>query len=174
MPISVLHADITKVPADAIVNAANGRLAVGAGVCGAIHEAGGPSIAAACEKYVAKHGLVMKGDAVATPAGRLRARYVIHAVGPMWKDGHCGESKDLASAYRRSVEVADALHLRSIVFPSISTGVFGFPVQLAAPIAADTVRDAIEKAKSVKTVTFALTDDLTYAAFERAVASRGR
>lgn len=173
MPISILLADITRVPADAIVNAANARLSKGAGVCGAIHEAGGPSIETACTKYVEKHGLVMRGEAVATTAGRLRARYVIHAVGPMWRDGRSGEARDLASAYRCSIELADKLKLRSIAFPSISTGVYGYPVQLAAPVALATVQDALAKARNVKTVTFALIDEFTFHAYQSALAALG-
>lgn len=173
MPITILQADITRVPADAVVNAANGRLSVGTGVCGAIHEAGGPSIGAACTKHVEKHGLVMRGDAVATTAGRLRARYVIHAVGPIWRDGRSGESQDLASAYRRSIEVADRLRLRSIVFPSISTGVYGYPVQFAAPVAVAAVSDALGRARHVRTATFALIDEGTFRSYESALAALG-
>ena len=173
MPIALLRGDITRVEADAIVNAANPTLAPGGGVCGAIHSAGGPAIAAECRLRVAGSGPVATGDAAATTAGRLDARYVIHAVGPIWHGGRSGEAEALASAYARSVEVADELGSTSIAFPSISTGIYGYPVQLAAPVALGTVKDALAKAKYVKTVTFAFIDEFTFHAYQSALASLG-
>jgi O-acetyl-ADP-ribose deacetylase (regulator of RNase III) len=165
MPITLVKADIARVPADAVVNAANSRLLPGAGVSGAIHLAGGPAIAAECARYVLAHGLVPRGEAVATTAGRLRARYVIHAVGPIWHGGRAGEAQDLRSAYRRCVEVADRLGCRTIVFPSISTGVFGYPVELAAPSALASVEGALAAAEHTRDATFALFDDETLGAY---------
>ena len=136
--MELLQGDITTIAVDAIVNAANSSLLGGGGVDGAIHRAGGPSILAECRRL----GGCETGDARATTAGDLPARYVIHAVGPVWKGGGHGEDELLASAYRRAVEVAAGLGCTSIAFPAISTGVYGFPVQRAAPIALRTARDA--------------------------------
>ena len=169
MPISLVLGDMTRVEADAIVNAANPTLAPGGGVCGAIHSAGGPAIAAECRLRVAGSGPVATGDAAATTAGRLDARYVIHAVGPIWHGGRSGEAEALASAYTRSVEVADELGLTSIAFPSISTGIYGYPVDLAAPVAIAAVRDALGRTRHVRDVVFVLFDPTTFAAFEQAL-----
>jgi O-acetyl-ADP-ribose deacetylase (regulator of RNase III) len=128
--------DITTLQVDAIVNAANGRLAPGGGVCGAIHRSAGAELAEEC----ARVGPCPTGDARATGAYALPARWVIHAVGPVWHGGDAGEAELLASAYRRSVEVADELGARSIAFPAISTGIFGFPAGLAASTAVHALR----------------------------------
>ena len=168
--ITLTLGDITRVDADAIVNAANSRLAVGGGVCGAIHRAGGPEIAAECRAYVAEHGSVPAGGAALTTGGSLPARYVVHAVGPVWHGGTSGESQTLASAYRRSIEVADAHgDIEAIAFPSISTGIFGYPLDKAAPTAVRAVRDALADATHVREATFVLFDQATYAAYERAL-----
>ena len=135
--MELVQGDITAVEVDAIVNAANTSLLGGGGVDGAIHRAGGPAILAECRRL----GGCETGDAKATTAGDLPARFVIHAVGPVWHGGSRGEDDLLASAYRRSVEVAAGLGCVSIAFPAISTGVYGFPVERAAPIALRTVRD---------------------------------
>ena len=136
MEIETWLGDITTVQVDAIVNAANGRLAAGSGVCGAIHAAAGPELARAC----AALGGCETGDAVATDGYALPARWVIHAVGPVWHGGTSGEVELLASAYRRSIEVADQLGATSIAFPAISTGIYGFPLQLACETAIATQR----------------------------------
>jgi O-acetyl-ADP-ribose deacetylase (regulator of RNase III) len=128
--------DLTTLAVDAVVNAANEALAPGGGVCGAIHAAAGPELAAACRGV----GGCATGDAVATPGFGLPARWVVHAVGPVWHGGSAGEAELLASAYRRSVEVADELPATSIAFPAISTGIFGFPLQEATAIAVQTLR----------------------------------
>ena len=128
--------DITQETTDAIVNAANSSLAPGGGVCGAIHRAAGPELARAC----AELGGCPTGDARITPGFALKAGHVIHAVGPMWQGGAKGEPDDLASCYRRSLELADEYGLRSIAFPAISTGIYGYPLDQATEIAVRTVR----------------------------------
>ena len=135
MTIDLVHGDITQQATDAIVNAANTTLLGGGGVDGAIHRAGGPEILAACREL----GGCATGDAKLTPGGRLPARFVIHTVGPVYRDGRHREPELLASAYRRSLEVAVGAELRSVAFPSISTGAYRFPIEEAAPIALGTV-----------------------------------
>lgn len=135
--IEIVDADITRLDVDAIVNAANERLAPGGGVCGAIHAAAGPGLAAEC----AQVGSCATGDAKLTGGHDLKARYVIHAVGPVWHGGNAGEDALLASAYRRSLELARDAGAQSIAFPAISTGIFGFPASRAAAIAAHAVAD---------------------------------
>lgn len=167
--LSLERGDITRVHADAIVNAANSRLAPGGGVCGAIHGAGGPSIAVECRVHADEHGLVAPGGVAVTGAGRLSARHVIHAVGPVWHGGASGEADVLASAYRHSVQAADDLGLTSIAFPSISTGIYGYPVGKAAPVALAAVADALRGARTLREVRFVLFDAVTYAAYESAL-----
>ena len=128
--------DIATLSVDAIVNAANSALAPGGGVCGAIHRAAGPELAAACARVAP----CPTGEARLTPGFRLPARFVIHAVGPVWQGGGSRESELLASAYRESLKVAQARGLRSIAFPAISTGVYGYPLDAATAIAVETVR----------------------------------
>lgn len=162
--------DITRVEADAIVNASNAHLAPGGGVSGAIHSAGGPSIAAEGRKVLEERGPLQPGEAAVTGAGRLPARYVIHALGPVWHGGRRGEPEALASAYANCVGIADELGLASVAFPSISTGVFGYPVELAAPVALHAVRDALQRAEHVAEARFVLFDAATLTAYERAFA----
>jgi O-acetyl-ADP-ribose deacetylase (regulator of RNase III) len=132
--------DITRLEVDAIVNAANTSLLGGGGVDGAIHRAAGPELVEACRKL---HGCKM-GDAKATPGFRLPARWVFHAVGPVWNGGGHGEDEKLASCYRRCLELAREHNVKSIAFPAISTGIYGFPSDRAAKIAIQTVRENIE------------------------------
>lgn len=170
MPISLVLGDITQVPADAIVNAANPQLLPGGGVCGAIHAAAGPELARACAAHVSRHGPVPPGCAAITPGFALPARFVVHAVGPVWHGGDSAEPELLGSAYRSAVRLADERELASIAFPSISTGIYGYPVRLAAAVAARAVHEALAGAPRVHEATFVLFDDATLRAFERALA----
>jgi O-acetyl-ADP-ribose deacetylase (regulator of RNase III) len=137
--LEVVGGSITKIPAEAIVNAANERLIPGGGVDGAIHQAGGPAILADLRARYGDTRRCPTGHAVVTVAGALSARWVIHAVGPEWEDGLQGERELLASAYRASLGHADALGVRSIAFPAISCGVFGYPLPEGARVALETV-----------------------------------
>lgn len=138
--IEVLRGDITALEVDAIVNAANSGLLGGGGVDGAIHAAGGPEILMACQEIREQSGPCPTGEAVITTAGRLPAKYVIHAVGPVWKDGLQNESELLRNAYTNSLLLAKDQNLRSLAFPNISTGVYGFPKPRAAEIAIEAIR----------------------------------
>jgi len=139
--ITFVVGDLTEQHVDAIVNAANEALAPGGGVCGAIRRAGGDEIFT----EAARLGGCATGDAKATSAGRLPARYVIHAVGPVWSGGGACEPDFLASAYRRSLEVAAELGCSTVAFPALSTGIYGYPVELAAPVAVDAVRELADR-----------------------------
>ncbi|MFG2616092.1 O-acetyl-ADP-ribose deacetylase [Streptomyces sp. NPDC048507] len=169
--ITLVRGDITAEPADAIVNAANSSLLGGGGVDGAIHRRGGPEILAACEDLRRSHygkGLPT-GRAVATTAGRLPAGHVIHTVGPVWSREE-DRSALLASCYRESLRVADGLGARTVAFPAVSTGVYGWPMADGARIAVETVRAA---RTDVEEVRFVLFDETAYAAFAAAVAADG-
>lgn len=160
--------DITKVAADAIVNAANSSLLGGGGVDGAIHRAGGPSILEECRRI----GGCPTGEARITGAGRLAARYVIHAVGPVWRGGGRGEAEQLASAYRWSLRLAEEHGLRSVAFPSVSTGAYGYPVAEAARVALKTVAAYLREAGAsspLREVVFVLFDERTLRAYEEAL-----
>lgn len=152
--VEVVLGDITTMAVDAIVNAANRGLRAGSGVCGAIHAGAGPELAAACEAL----GGCDTGDAKATDAFRLPCRWVIHAVGPIWHGGEQGEVEQLASCYRRSLEVADELGATSVAFPAISTGIYGFPKELAAEIAVSTIRSTTTSVAKVLLVAFSEAD----------------
>ena len=160
--------DITDQHADAIVNAANSSLMGGGGVDGAIHRVGGPAILAECRDYRKKHPPLPSGRALATRAGNLHARYVIHTVGPVWRGGDQGEPETLASCYRECLKLADELKVTSIAFPSISTGAFGYPADLAAKVAMQTVGDAIPTLQHVQEIRFVLFDERTRRAYETA------
>ena len=161
MRIEAVHGDITQQDTDAIVNAANQSLAGGGGVDGAIHRAAGrQDLQEACRKL----GGCPTGDAKATPGFRLPARWIIHAVGPRYRDGRHGEPELLTSCYRRSLEVADELGARSVAFPAISTGIYGYPAEEAAEIAVSTIRSTPTKVELVRLVAF---DDETLARYQR-------
>jgi O-acetyl-ADP-ribose deacetylase len=165
--ITLVRGDITRRSADAIVNAANSSLLGGGGVDGAIHRRGGPAILEACRELRASHygkGL-RTGRAVATTAGELDAQWVIHTVGPVYSREE-DRSEQLASCYRESLRVADELGARTVAFPAVSAGIYGWPMDDAARIAVETVRSADT---SVEEVTFVLFDETAYEAFGRQV-----
>jgi O-acetyl-ADP-ribose deacetylase (regulator of RNase III) len=166
--LQALRADITTLALDAIVNAANSSLLGGGGVDGAIHRAAGPELVAECRML---NGC-KTGEAKLTKGYRLPARFVIHTVGPVWQDGSRGEPGLLASCYRRSLEIAAERKLATIAFPSISTGIFGFPIELAAPIAIRTVREFTRSARAISEVTFCCFSAADLAEYERALAAR--
>ncbi|MEU5432873.1 O-acetyl-ADP-ribose deacetylase [Streptomyces sp. NPDC020719] len=169
-PVVLVRGDITEQSVDAIVNAANSSLLGGGGVDGAIHRKGGPEILADCRRLRASHygkGLPT-GEAVATTAGRLDAQWVIHTVGPVWRRDE-DRSALLASCYRESLRVAGELGARTVAFPAISTGIYGWPLDDGARIAVRTVRQAA--AAPVEEVRFVLFDETAYKAFEEALAT---
>jgi O-acetyl-ADP-ribose deacetylase (regulator of RNase III) len=153
-------ADITKETTEAIVNAANSSLLGGGGVDGAIHHAGGPSILNECKRIVAKIGTLPAGKAVITTGGRLPAKYVIHTVGPVYRGGHQHEAETLASCYRECIRITDDHGIKSLAFPSISTGAFGYPVHA--------VVEALPHCAHVEQVRFVLFDIATREAYIRA------
>jgi O-acetyl-ADP-ribose deacetylase (regulator of RNase III) len=165
--LRLIQGDITTIAADAIVNAANEHLLPGGGVCGAIHRVGGPQIAREC----AAIGYCRTGDAVMTSAGNLPARFVIHAVAPVWRGGSQDEAAYLASAYRRSLEVADGAGVATVAFPSLGTGIYGYPVDLAAPAALATVKSYLANTPSaIEDVTFVLFSEQDLRQYSRALA----
>jgi O-acetyl-ADP-ribose deacetylase (regulator of RNase III) len=158
--------DITRQATDAIVNAANQSLRGGGGVDGAIHRAGGPKILEECIRI----GGCRTGDAVITTGGNLKAKYVIHTVGPVYRDGHAGEAELLARCYRRSLEIASEKKLTSVAFPSVSTGAYGYPVKDAARIALSAVRGFAESENTtIEKIVFVLFDDTTLQAYQEAL-----
>jgi O-acetyl-ADP-ribose deacetylase (regulator of RNase III) len=163
--IEAVLGDITKQDVDAIVNAANRALAGGGGVDGAIHRAAG---AKELHEACAKLGGCEPGDAKWTPGFRLPARWIIHTVGPVWRDGKHGEPETLASCYRRSLEVADELGARSVAFPAISTGIYGYPPALAAQVAVSTIRSTPTSVELVRLVAF---DQATYDLYRELLAA---
>ncbi|NJB85505.1 O-acetyl-ADP-ribose deacetylase (regulator of RNase III) [Lewinella marina] len=156
MKLSVVQGDITRLPADAIVNAANESLLGGGGVDGAIHRAGGPEILAECREIRARQGGCPTGEAVVTTGGQLPARHVIHTVGPVWAGGASGEAELLAACYHNSLDRAEELGARQVAFPNISTGVYGYPKDRAAAIAVSTVK--AYPARQVEEVVFVCFD----------------
>lgn len=166
--IELILGDITSQETDAIVNAANSGLRGGGGVDGAIHRAGGPQIMAECQKL----GGCPTGSACLTTGGKLKARFVIHAVGPIWSGGNGGEARLLRSAYQRSLEIANDHGCESISFPSISTGAYRYPLDAAADIALDTVINFLHQDVSLKKVVFVLFNEVTFKAYEQILTLR--
>lgn len=163
--LELVEGDITLQDTEAIVNAANSRLAGGGGVDGAIHRAGGPEIMEECRKI----GGCPTGEARITTGGRLKARYVIHTVGPVYRGGTKGEAELLASCYRNSLEIARERELKSIAFPSISTGAYGYPIEDAARIAIKTVVDYLKEHPEIILVRFVLFGQEAYKTYEKAL-----
>ncbi|MBA7616428.1 O-acetyl-ADP-ribose deacetylase [subsurface metagenome] len=156
--LSIIQGDITRQTTDAIVNAANSSLMGGGGVDGAIHRAGGSTILEECKQIVSRQGRLPTGKAVITTAGNMKAKHVIHTVGPIWHGGSQGEAELLASAYRESLKLAAENNLSSISFPSISTGAYGYPVDEASRVALKTVTSFLSETTSIKEVVFVLFD----------------
>jgi O-acetyl-ADP-ribose deacetylase (regulator of RNase III) len=169
--LELTRGDITRETTDAIVNAANSSLMGGGGVDGAIHRAGGPAILEDCKLIRATRGPLPPGEAVATTAGQLPCRCVIHTVGPIWRGGGAGEPETLARCYRNSLALAAAEGLASIAFPSISTGVYGYPVDLAAQVALGAVAEELTSGAYDGRVRFVLFSDADLATYERALAA---
>lgn len=163
--VELVQGDITQQDTEAIVNAANSSLLGGGGVDGAIHRAGGPQILEECRKI----GGCPPGEARITTGGRLKAKYVIHTVGPIYYGGQSGEAQTLANAYRNSLALASQRGIKSLAFPSISTGAYGYPIALAAPIAMRTVMDYLQAHPEVELVRFVLFGQAAYDAYKRAL-----
>jgi len=167
--IRIIRGDITEQETDAIVNAANSSLMGGGGVDGAIHRKGGPKILEECKRIRRTQwpdGLPT-GKAVITTGGNLKAKYVIHTVGPVWRGGKHGEAELLADAYRNSLKLAVSKDIRTISFPAISTGAYGYPMEEAAEVALKTVRDFLEAEDKLDEVVFVLFTESAYKVYER-------
>jgi O-acetyl-ADP-ribose deacetylase (regulator of RNase III) len=161
--LRAIHSDIVSLNVDAVVNAANSTLLGGGGVDGDIHDAAGPELFEACQRL----GGCETGDAKITTGYRMKAAYIIHAVGPIWRGGGRGEPQLLASCYRRSLELAVEQNVTSIAFPSISTGAFGYPIELAAPVAIAEVRNFVRAASSLREVIFCCFSSDDFAVYNR-------
>ena len=170
--IELIQGDITKTQVDAIVNAANRQLIGGGGVDGAIRRAGGDAIETACARIRERQGGVETGAAVITTGGNLPAKYVIHTAGPVWEGGTAGEPDLLASCYRESLQLAVENGVQTIAFPSISTGIYGYPTEKAAAVALRTVKKFVANGGSAPTcIQFILFDDATYQCYAEALTS---
>jgi O-acetyl-ADP-ribose deacetylase len=170
--IEIVKGDITRLKADAIVNAANSSLTGGGGVDGAIHLAGGPEILEECKKIVARQGNCKTGHAVITTAGRLPAKYVIHTVGPVWKGGDEDEATNLADCYKNSLKLAAEHGCRTVAFPNISTGIFGYPKDEAARIAVKSVIDFFSGSGTIEKVIFVCYEEENYSLLKQALDSK--
>lgn len=160
--VSLVKGDITNLKVDAVVNAANNSLMGGGGVDGAIHKAGGPEILRECIEIRNRQGGCKTGEAVLTQAGKLPARYVIHTVGPVWNGGQNNEETLLASCYRKSLQLAVQNHVKTIAFPNISTGIYGFPKERAAEIAVKTILEFMENDNNLEMIIFVCFDEENY------------
>ena len=169
--LTLIEGDITQQKTDAIVNAANSSLLGGGGVDGAIHRAGGPKILEDCLKIRDKQGECETGEAVVTTGGSLQARYVIHTVGPVWRGGRSSEPELLANCHRNSLKLAAENGVRTISFPGISTGVYGYPLDKAAPVALKAVIEFLKSEDRFDEVVFVLYNSWTYQAYEDALKS---
>jgi len=167
--LSFIQDDITKQNVDAIVNAANSSLMGGGGVDGAIHRAGGPEILEECKRIVVEIGRLPAGDAVMTTGGNLPAKYVIHTVGPIWGGGKRSEATVLRNCYINSLKLAEDKGIKTIAFPSISTGAYRYPLNDAAKIAVSAVREFLESSNGITEVRFVLFDTVTYEAYSACV-----
>ncbi|MFC2020980.1 O-acetyl-ADP-ribose deacetylase [Chloroflexota bacterium] len=168
--LSIIQGDITRQATDAIVNAANSSLMGGGGVDGAIHRTGGPAILEECKQIVSRQGRLPTGKAVITCGGNLKARFVIHTVGPIWHGGNKGEPELLASAYQESLRMVAESGLSSVSFPSISTGAYAYPIAEAAEVAIKTVTTFLkEQITSIKEVVFVLFNSVTFASYSSAL-----
>ena len=165
--LSAIRADITTLDVDAIVNAANQSLLGGGGVDGAIHRAAGPELLVECESLDG----CKTGDAKITRGYRLPSKFVIHAVGPVWKGGRSGEPERLANCYRRSLQLADEAGAASIAFPSISTGIYGYPIEAASGVAVATVREEAARFPNLREVVFCCFSESDLAVYRRVIAA---
>lgn len=170
--LELIQGDITQADVDAIVNAANSELIGGGGVDGAIRRAGGDEIEKACADIRRREGGCPTGKAVITTGGNLHANFVIHTVGPVWEGGNSGESELLASCYQESLRLAVENGVRSVAFPSISTGIFGYPTEKAAVVALTAVKGFVERdPPALASIQFILFDDVTYTCYEDALST---
>lgn len=164
--MEVIQGDITKVSVDAIVNAANTSLLGGGGVDGAIHRAGGPAILEDCRKIIARQGGCKTGEAVITTAGKLHAKFVIHTVGPVWNGGQKSEAQKLANCYKNALQLAADHDCKTLAFPCISTGIYGYPIEEAARVAVETVSAFLSNSDRLDKVIFVCFDEANYAALK--------
>ena len=165
--IELVRGDITKLEVDAIVNAANSGLMGGGGVDGAIHQAAGPKLMEECLKIRERQDGCPPGEAVITSGGNLKAKFVVHAVGPTWQGGNEGEHELLGSAYRNSLVLADSNSVESIAFPNISTGIYGFPKAPAAEIAIRQVKEFLKESTNIRTVIFCCFDEENFDIYDQ-------
>ncbi len=170
MEIELIKGDITKLEVDAIVNAANTSLLGGGGVDGAIHRAGGKEILEDCKRIRSKQGGINTGEAVITTAGKLKAKKVIHTAGPVWNGGNSKEEEKLGNCYLNSLKIADEFELKTIAFPNISTGIYGFPKSKAAEIAVDIVTNA--EIRNIDKVIFVCFDEFNFNLYKKELKRR--
>lgn len=172
--VEVIKGDITQINVDAIVNAANSSLMGGGGVDGAIHSAGGPEILEECRKIVATQGECETGEAVITTAGKLPAKFVIHTVGPVWSNGKSQEDSLLADCYRNSLHLALEKGCKSVAFPNISTGAYGFPKDLAAKIAVSTIKYCLQQHGEFEKIIFVCFDQENFDLMQKELIAASR